>query len=514
MRSLGEAEAGVVGPYRVLAELGRGGMGRVLLASGPDGRLVAVKQVLAEALADEGFRARFTREVAASRTVSGAYTAAVVDADPQAAAPWLASVFVPGPSLREALDVCGPLPEESALRLAAGLATALAGIHQAGLVHRDLKPSNVLLTEDGPRVVDFGIARAADADGGRGELTRTGWLVGSPGFASPEQAEGGELGPASDVFSLGSVLAAACSGASPFAGSSTLRTLNNVVSGEPDLSVVPGRLRPIVAACLAKDPAARPAPAQVVEMIGALAPSVRPWPDAVHAMITAQRHQVAALVTDTAQLGGAGGDDGPTVVQPTRLRPAPLAPGQVPPSAGWGPNYPRDGLASQGGPPRTVVGGPAPRRGAGFVTRRPMANAAAAAIAGALGLATAGMQVWFAMDSIEVSGPLDEWSSLAWSNVIGGFIAAVGLLVTAAFTFARMIGGAWTLCVLCALLVAAVFVSPLARGADFGAQLDWAFGFHKANGVATGLTVIGGFLTAIAAAIAASVRSSPRHVGG
>jgi serine/threonine protein kinase len=153
---------------------------------------------------DAGFRARFRREVDASRAVSGAYTASVVDADPEAEVPWLASVFVPGPSLRQTLDSAGPLPEEAVLRLAAGLAGALADIHRAGLVHRDVKPSNVLLAADGPRVIDFGIARAADGEGGRGELTRSGWLVGSPGFVSPEQAEGRELAAASDVFSLGS----------------------------------------------------------------------------------------------------------------------------------------------------------------------------------------------------------------------------------------------------------------------------------------------------------------------
>ncbi|WP_425425956.1 serine/threonine-protein kinase [Amycolatopsis xylanica] len=483
-------EAAAVGPYRVLGELGRGGMGRVLLASGPDGRLVAVKQMLAEALADEGFRARFGREVAASRRVSGAYTAAVVAADPEAAAPWLASVFVPGPSLREALETAGPLPEESVLRLAAGLATALAGIHEAGLVHRDLKPSNVLLTDDGPRVVDFGIARAAE--GGRGELTRTGWLVGTPGFASPEQAEGGEVGPASDVFSLGSLLAAACSGASPFAGASTLNTLNNVVSGHPDLTTVPDRLRPIIAACLAKDPAARPAPARILELVGSVTPSVRPWPEAVHGMIAAQRDRVNALVAAPA----AEGDAGPTVVQPTVARPAHPATWPAPPN----------GLASPGGHQRMAA--------AGVFTRRPKVNATAAAIAGSLGLATAGTQFWFAIASIEISGPLDEWSSLAWVNVLGGLIAALCLLAAAAFTFARTVAGAWSLCALCALFVAAVFVSPLARGADFGAQLDFVFGFHKANGVAAGLTVVSGFLAAISAAIAASVQSHLRHFGG
>lgn len=162
-----------VGRYRVLAELGRGGMGRVLLGYGPDGRLVALKLVHEQFAEDDGFRARFRREVEASRAVSGAYTAAVVDADPDAPTPWLASVFVPGPSLHDAVQTAGALPEEPVLRLAAGLATALIQIHRAELVHRDLKPSNVLLADDGPRVIDFGLVRAVN--GGRsGDLTRAG----------------------------------------------------------------------------------------------------------------------------------------------------------------------------------------------------------------------------------------------------------------------------------------------------------------------------------------------------
>ncbi|WP_234104620.1 protein kinase domain-containing protein, partial [Streptomyces venezuelae] len=150
-----------IGPFRVVAELGQGGMGRVLLGVAPDGRLVAVKQVHAELAGDDGFRARFRREVTASRQVSGAYTAPVVDADPDAETPWFAAQFVPGPSLSQALDAVGALPLESSRLLAAGLAQALADVHRAGLVHRDLKPSNVLLAEDGVRVIDFGIARAA-----------------------------------------------------------------------------------------------------------------------------------------------------------------------------------------------------------------------------------------------------------------------------------------------------------------------------------------------------------------
>ncbi|WP_405829942.1 MULTISPECIES: serine/threonine-protein kinase [unclassified Streptomyces] len=212
--------------------LGQGGMGRVLLGAGPDGRLVAVKQVLAHFADDEGFRARFRREVAASRKAPGIYTAAVMDADPDAPTPWLASVFVRGPSLGAAVEAVGVLPEETVRRLAAGLATALLEIHRVGLVHRDLKPDNVLLAEDGVRVIDLGIARMTEGEGNTG-LTRTGWVIGSPSFMSPEQAESKPLTPASDVFSLGSVLVMAVTGSSPFAGTSTLQTLYDVVHSTP-----------------------------------------------------------------------------------------------------------------------------------------------------------------------------------------------------------------------------------------------------------------------------------------
>ncbi|WNV85687.1 protein kinase domain-containing protein [Umezawaea sp. Da 62-37] len=294
MKPLGASDPTAVGRYRILAELGRGGMGRVLLGSGPDGRLVAVKLIHGALVADEGFRVRFSREVEASRKVSGAYTAAVVEADADADVPWLASVFVPGPSLHEAVAVAGPLPEESALRLAAGLATALQEIHRVGLVHRDLKPSNVLLTDDGLRVIDFGIAKAVD--GTDNNLTHTGSMVGSPGFMSPEQVEDRVLGPASDVFALGAVLAAACTGRSPFTGASTLQTLNNVVSVRPDLSALRPRVRAIVERCLEKDPARRPTPDQVLDLAHPVPPSVQPWLPAVHRMIDDQRAAVSRFL--------------------------------------------------------------------------------------------------------------------------------------------------------------------------------------------------------------------------
>ncbi|MFH8370421.1 serine/threonine-protein kinase [Streptomyces sp. NPDC018031] len=298
MRPLGPADPATAGPYRLLAELGRGGMGRVLLGASPDGRLVAVKQVHQRLAADDGFRARFRREVAASRRVSGAYTAAVMDADAEAPLPWLASVFVNGPSLGAAVEESGPLPEESVRRLAAGLATALVEIHRTGLIHRDLKPENVLLAEDGVRVIDFGIARVAEGTEAT-ELTQTGWVVGSPAFMSPEQAEGRELTVAGDVFSLGAVLAMAATGHSPFAAPSMAGTLYNVVHAEPDLSAVAPRLRAVVGPCLAKDPAARPTPEQLLALLGSTAHSGRPWPPAVHRAIAAQRADIDRLLGDT-----------------------------------------------------------------------------------------------------------------------------------------------------------------------------------------------------------------------
>ncbi len=243
--------------------------------------------------------------------MSGAYTAAVIDADPDAPTPWLASVFVAGPSLGAVVKAVGVLPEDVVRRLAAGLTSALAEIHRAGLVHRDLKPDNVLLAEDGVRVIDLGIARVTeDESEGETGLTRTGWVVGSPAYMSPEQAEGKPLTPASDVFSLGSVLALAATGRSLFAGTSTLRTLYDVVHTEPDLSDVPAGLRDLVARCLAKDPEARPSPAQLRELIGSVTPAGRQWPAAVYGMLAAQRGEIDGL------LGGAGPVEPPPVPEP------------------------------------------------------------------------------------------------------------------------------------------------------------------------------------------------------
>ncbi|MEU5188905.1 serine/threonine-protein kinase [Streptomyces klenkii] len=293
MQILGVDGPAHVGPFRTVGVLGQGGMGQVLLGVAPDGRLVAVKRVHADLAEDPGFRTRFRREVDASRRVSGAYTAPVVDADPDAPTPWLASLFLPGPSLSEVLGTGGALPEEAVLLLAAGLAQALVDIHRAGLVHRDLKPSNVLLTEDGVRVVDFGIARAT---GPQTKLTRTGALIGSPAYMSPEQVRGEQPGPASDVFSLGVTLVTAATGRTPFAGDSPFALMHAVAHDRPDLETVPPRLRRIVEPCLAQDPVARPDPGRLLDLIGPLAPSARPWPESVYGRIAERRESAARLV--------------------------------------------------------------------------------------------------------------------------------------------------------------------------------------------------------------------------
>ncbi|QFU90102.1 serine/threonine-protein kinase [Amycolatopsis sp. YIM 10] len=293
MKALVAGDPATVGRYQVFAVLGAGGMGRVLLGVSPDGRLVAVKQVHPHFAHDPGFRERFRREVTTSRMVSGAYTAAVMDADPDAPTPWLASVFVPGPALSEVVTAAGPLPPAAVRHLAAGLALALGEIHRTGLVHRDLKPGNVILAEDGPRVIDFGIARAAEGDS---ELTRTGSIIGSPGYMSPEQAQSKPLTPASDLFSFGALLVMAATGRGPFTGASTPQTLYNVVHAEPDLRALDPWLRRIVEPCLAKDPAHRPAPADVLRELGPIEPVASPWPPLVLQLIDEQRARISELL--------------------------------------------------------------------------------------------------------------------------------------------------------------------------------------------------------------------------
>ncbi|GCB91969.1 serine/threonine-protein kinase [Streptomyces noursei] len=261
MEPLADGDPRALGGYRLLGRLGAGGMGRVYLGRSAGGRTVAVKAVHAQYAADEQFRARFRREVASARRVGGAWTAPVLDADPDAPVPWVATGYVAGPSLARAVADHGPLADRAVRALGAGLAEALTAVHALGLVHRDVKPSNVLLTLDGPRLIDFGIARATD---GTASLTSTGVSVGSPGYMAPEQILGKGAGAAADVFSLGAVLAYAATGAGPFSGDSSAALLYKVVHEEPELGPeLVGDLRELVAACLAKEAVRRPAPETV-----------------------------------------------------------------------------------------------------------------------------------------------------------------------------------------------------------------------------------------------------------
>ncbi|MEU9041881.1 MULTISPECIES: serine/threonine-protein kinase [unclassified Kitasatospora] len=247
-----------VGDYRLLGRLGAGGMGRVYLGRTAGGRTVAVKTVRRELAVDARFRARFRQEVDAARKVGGEWTAPVLDADTESAQPWVATGYVAGPSLGAAVREFGPLPEPTVRALGVGLAEALAHVHGLGLVHRDVKPSNVLLTLDGPRLIDFGITRALD---GTSSLTGTGNAIGSPGFMSPEQARGEKVGAATDVFSLGAVLAYAASGTLPFGREAVPAVMvYRMVYEYPELSGTSESLRWILLDCLAKDPDARPTP--------------------------------------------------------------------------------------------------------------------------------------------------------------------------------------------------------------------------------------------------------------
>ncbi|MDX3098640.1 serine/threonine-protein kinase [Streptomyces sp. ME19-03-3] len=253
-----------VGPYRLLGRLGAGGMGRVYLGRSPGGRTVAVKVVRSELADDAEFRTRFQREVDAARRVGGAWSAPVLDADTDSAVPWVATRYVAGPALSEAVPAFGPLSPQGLRALGAGLAEALQAVHGRGLVHRDIKPSNVLLSLDGPVLIDFGIARAMDATAA---LTGTGVVVGSPGYMAPEQVTGRPIGPAADVFALGAVLAFAATGRGPFTGDSAAVLLYKVAHEEPELDGLPEELRRIAQACLAKDPAARPTPRRLADLL-------------------------------------------------------------------------------------------------------------------------------------------------------------------------------------------------------------------------------------------------------
>lgn len=252
-----------IGPYRLEGRLGSGGMGRVYLGWSPGGRGVAIKVIRADLAENPDFRARFAREASAARKVSGLFIAPVVDADLDGPVPWLATAYVAAPSLANGVAEHGPMPAASVLRLAKGLAGGLAAIHSAGVVHRDLKPTNVLLAKDGPRLIDFGISWSMEANA----ITRTGMVVGSPGFMSPEQAEGRPVGPSSDIFSLGAVLTFAATGEGPFGEGPTVALLYRVITSEPNIQGVPAEIRALIERCLVKDPQQRPTVAQLLDTL-------------------------------------------------------------------------------------------------------------------------------------------------------------------------------------------------------------------------------------------------------
>ncbi|MFE0104779.1 serine/threonine-protein kinase [Streptomyces sp. NPDC059009] len=363
-----------IGPYRLLALVGAGGMGEVYLAReeapepglepGPKPepglepvassparpRLVAVKTVRADLDIDREFRIRFRREIAAARAVSGAGTAALLDGDADAEVPWLATEYVAGPALAETVARCGPLPPAAVRAVGARLARALAAVHAARVLHRDLKPGNVLLTSDGPRLIDFGIAQAFEATA----LTAAGMLVGTPGFMAPEQIEGSHaVVPASDVFTLGAVLAYAATGRGPFDDEELAAVIFRITQGDADLSGVPEEsgLRETVAACLAPDPGERPTAAELASRLGMAdgsAPAV-PWPAEVLSLFAEHREAVARCEREAAEASFA---QAPTATSLGAARPTP-APAPTPPSTSTSPPTPTvDAIAPAPSPRR------------------------------------------------------------------------------------------------------------------------------------------------------------------
>ncbi|MGW4222828.1 serine/threonine-protein kinase [Streptomyces bauhiniae] len=380
MQPLGADEPAAVGPYRLLGRLGSGGMGRVYLGRSAGGRTVAVKIVHPQYALDEEFRARFRREVAAARRVGGAWTAPVLDADPDAPVPWAATAYAAGPSLAQAVTAHGPLPAHTVRALGAGLAEALATVHALDLVHRDVKPSNVLLTLDGPLLIDFGIARATT---GTASLTATGASVGSPGYMAPEQILGARVTGAADVFSLGAVLAYAATGTPPFPGDSSAALLYKVVHEEPELGALDGELREIAAACLTKDPAGRPAPADLARRLapqGAAALITGGWlPGPLVEQVSRSAVQILNLEASADAPSGPVDFSSPAV--PGEFGPAPV----MTPAPKTAPGKVSVSLAATSAPGE---------RGRG----RRMSCTVALAVAGALAAVSLGVTTWLRPD--------------------------------------------------------------------------------------------------------------------
>ncbi len=336
-RPLESGDPVVVAGYRLAARLGSGGMGTVYLSYTPGGHPIALKTIRPEFGEDPEFRRRFRQEVKAAQRVQGLCTAPVIDFDTEGTHPWLATAYVPGPSLAAAVTEHGPLPVPTVLLLLAGMAEALSVIHGAGIVHRDLKPSNVLLAADGPRVIDFGIARATDATA----LTGTGVSVGTPAFMAPEQARGKPVTPASDVFSLGLVAAYAACGRSVYGVGPTHAVLYRIVHEEPDLGDLTEQLR-FISRCLAKDPADRPSPAELITWCQDASPTglrqSGQWrPEAIDAEITQRASASAELLAAPPAAPATALHQPVAHAMPTMTAPPPVPPQAPPPSAPPGP---------------------------------------------------------------------------------------------------------------------------------------------------------------------------------
>jgi serine/threonine protein kinase len=299
MKALTADDPRLLGEFRLRGRLGEGGMGRVYLGLSPGGRAVAIKVVHPSLASDADFLRMFQYEVASAKAVSGIYTAPVVATGLDDHPPWLATAFVPGPSLSQVVREHGALPEPALRPLLAGLVEALQAIHAHGVVHRDLKPPNVLLANDGPRVIDFGISRAIEA----AAITASGAMFGTPGYMSPEQAQGKSASPASDVFALGCVIAYAATGAPPFGEGTPVSVLYRVVNDEPALDKLPPGLRELVARCLAKDAADRPTPQELATAIAHDEPGTGPlpvsfWPASVTSLINTYEPQLEAQISE------------------------------------------------------------------------------------------------------------------------------------------------------------------------------------------------------------------------
>ncbi|MFD0149309.1 MFS transporter [Streptomyces sp. NPDC055721] len=482
-----------IGPYRLIARLGAGGMGLVYLGRSEAGRTVAVKVVQAEHAQHPEFRKRFAREVEAARRVGGEWTAAVLDADTDAPVPWVATQYIPGPDLTTvvARDF-GPLPEHAVRTLAHRLAVALQSVHGAGLIHRDLKPSNVLVTVDGPRVIDFGIARAMDSLAGDSLHTRTGMLIGSPGFMSPEQVRGLELTPASDVFCLGAVLVYAATGRLLFGAAETGLNahLFRIAEEEADLTGVPESLVDLVRACLEKDPARRPTPADVAARTGP--DRTDEWlPGSVLAQLGRHAAQLLDFAPDPripaqAQPAAPHGLPQPPAYTPT----TPV--GNLPAPPGFGP--PADLVPGAWAPPAfpPVASGPAPGRWWGLtaavlaqvavVIGAATVNAAAPVIQHDLGLAVDALLAMFLAYGLAFGGLLLLGGHLA--DLLGrkrtllvglaGFAAATALAASvpsaALLIGALALQGAFAALVSTAALalVTGAFTEPRERGRALG----------------------------------------------